>query len=95
MIVIKIRNIVKSKVWILNSTIAMIVLLFFIVVLSTSFLLTMVYLPLIGENFAIEALIAVALFSCVVTVVFSIMVLGSIYDKMHYALVAKLTSYDN
>jgi hypothetical protein len=54
----------------------------------------MVYLPLIGENFMIEALITVALFSCIVTVVFSIMVLGSIYDKMYYALVAKFTSYD-
>jgi hypothetical protein len=54
----------------------------------------MVYLPLIGENFVIEALIAVALFSCIVTVVFSIMVLGSIYDKMYFALAAKLTSYD-
>ncbi|HZB74069.1 MAG TPA: hypothetical protein VE378_04925 [Nitrososphaeraceae archaeon] len=78
----------------MNSIIAIIVLLFFITVLSSSLLLTMVYLPLIGENFVIEALIAVALFSCIVTVVFSIMVLGSIYDKMYFALVAKLTSYD-
>jgi hypothetical protein len=85
---------VNSKVSILNSIIAIVVLLFFITVLSSSLLLTMVYLPLIGENFMIEALITVALFSGIVTVVFSIMVLGSIYDKMYYALVAKFTSYD-
>ena len=89
-----IRNIVNIRVWILNSIIVIIVLLFFIIILSSLLLLTMVYLPLIGENFVIEALIGAALFSCVVAIAFSIMVSGSIYDKMYYAIVAKFTSYD-
>ncbi|HEU4824423.1 MAG TPA: hypothetical protein VFS97_13445 [Nitrososphaeraceae archaeon] len=84
----------NNRVWILNSIIAIIVLLFFITILSSSLLLTMVYLPLIGENFVIETLIGAALFSCIVTVAFSIMVSGSIYDKIYYAIVAKSTSYD-
>jgi hypothetical protein len=82
----------NSKVFVLNTTIAILVLLFFVTILSSSILLTMVYLPSIGKNFAKEALIASALMSGLVTIVFSIKVLGSLHCKICLHLMAKSAS---
>ena len=65
----------NNKVFLLNTTIAILVLFFFIAILSGLILLTMIVLFSLGEYYAIEALIGAVLISCLATVLFLVKVL--------------------
>jgi hypothetical protein len=62
--------IVNDKVFLMNATIAVLVLIFFIAVLSGLILLTMVIISSVGEYHAIQAVIGAVLISCLATVLF-------------------------
>lgn len=90
-----IHSIMNNKAFLLNTTIAILVLLFFIAILSGLILLTMVVLFSLGEYYAIEALIGAVLISCLATVLFLVKVLVRMYDKMCPLPIADPTSKDN
>jgi hypothetical protein len=90
-----IHSVMNNKVFLLNTTIAILVLLFFIAILSGLILLTMVVLFSLGEYYAIEALIGAVLISCLATVLFLVKVLVPMYDKMYPLPIANPTSKDN
>jgi hypothetical protein len=95
MIAIGIIHSIMNKVFLLNTTIAILVLFFFIAILSGLILLTMVVLFSLGEYYAIEALIGAVLISCLATVLFLLKVLVPVYDKMCPLPIANPTSKDN
>jgi hypothetical protein len=95
MIAIGIIHSIMNKVFLLNTTIAILVLFFFIAILSGLILLTMVVLFSLGEYYAIEALIGAVLISCLATVLFLVKVLVPMYDKMCPLPIANPTSKDN
>ena len=90
-----IHSIMNNKVFLLNTTMAILVLFFFIAILSGLILLTMVVLFSLGEYYAIEALIGAVLISCLATVLFLVKVLVPMYDKMCPLPIANPTSKDN
>ena len=89
-----INSIMNNKVFLLNTTIATLVLFFFIAILSV-ILLTMIVLFSLGEYYAIEALIGAVLISCLATVLFLVKVLVPMSDKMCPLPIANPTSKDN
>lgn len=86
------ENEMNGRVLKLHSIIAIMVLLFFIFVLGISLLLTMVFLRSNEGAFAITVLVAAALISSLLTFIFSIKVLGSLYDKLYHLLSIKSSS---
>jgi hypothetical protein len=62
--------IVNEKVFLMNATLAVLVLIFFIAVLGGLILLTMVIISSIEKYHAIQALIGAVLISCLATVLF-------------------------
>jgi hypothetical protein len=60
----------NDKVFLMNATISVMVLIFFIAVLSGLILLTMVIISSIAEYYAIQALIGSVLISCLATILF-------------------------
>jgi hypothetical protein len=74
--------IVNDKVFLMNATIAVLVLIFFIAVLSGLILLTMVIVSSIEEYHAIQALIGAVLISCLATVLFLTKGLMPVCNKM-------------
>jgi hypothetical protein len=79
----------NGRLLILHSIIAIIVLLFFIIVLCGSLLLTMVFLRWNQGAFSITLLVAGALISSLLTIIFSTKVVSSLYDKLHRLLSVK------
>jgi hypothetical protein len=74
--------IVNDKVFLINATIAVLVLIFFIAVLSGLILLTMVIISSIEGHHAIQALIGAVLISCLATVLFLTKGLMPVCNKM-------------
>jgi hypothetical protein len=74
--------IMNDKVFLMNAAIAVLVLIFFIAILSSLILLTMIIFSSIEEYYAIQALIGAVLISCLATVLFLARGLMPIYDKM-------------
>jgi hypothetical protein len=70
------------KVFLLNATVAVSVLIFFIAVLSSLILLTMLILSSIEVYYAIQASIGTMLVSCFVTVLFLTKGLMPMYYKL-------------
>jgi hypothetical protein len=60
----------NDKVFLMNATISVVVLIFFIAVLGGLILLTMVIISSITEYYAIQALIGSVLISCLATILF-------------------------
>lgn len=60
----------NDKVFLMNATISVMVLIFFVAVLGGLILFTMVIISSIGEYYAIQALIGSVLISCIVTILF-------------------------
>jgi hypothetical protein len=60
----------NDKVLLMNATISVTVLIFFIAVLGGLILFTMVIISSIGEYYAIQALIGSVLISCLATILF-------------------------
>lgn len=71
----------NDKVFLMNATISVLVLIFFIVVLSGLILFTMVIISSIAEYYAIQALIGSVLISCLATVLFLIKGLMPVFTK--------------
>jgi hypothetical protein len=79
----------NGRLLILHSIIAIIVLLFFVIVLCGSLLLTMVFLRSNQGAFSVSLLVAGALISSFLTIIFSVKVVGSLYYKLHRLLSVK------
>jgi hypothetical protein len=62
--------IMNDKVFLINATISVVVLIFFIAVLGGLILFTMVIISSIAEYYAIQALIGSVLISCLATILF-------------------------
>jgi hypothetical protein len=60
----------NDKVFLMSATISIMVLIFFIGVLSGLILFTMVIISSIAEYYAIQALIGAVLISCLATILF-------------------------
>jgi hypothetical protein len=60
----------NDKVFLMNATISVVVLIFFIAVLGGLILFTMVIISSIAEYYAIQALIGSVLISCLATILF-------------------------
>jgi hypothetical protein len=60
----------NDKIFLMNVTISVMVLIFFTAVLGGLILLTMVIISLIAEYYAIQALIGSVLISCLATILF-------------------------
>lgn len=60
----------NDKVFLMNATISVAVLIFFIAVLGGLILFTMVIISSIAEYYAIQALIGSVLISCLATILF-------------------------
>lgn len=74
--------IMNDKVFLLNATVAVAVLIFFIAVLSSLILLTMLILSSIGVYYAIQASIGAMSVSCIATVLFLTKGLMPVYYKL-------------
>lgn len=74
--------IMNDKVFLLNATVAVAVLIFFIAVLSSLILLTMLILSSIGVYYAIQASIGAMSVSCFATVLFLTKGLMPVYYKL-------------
>jgi hypothetical protein len=60
----------NDEVFLMNATISVVVLIFFIAVLGGLILFTMVIISSIAEYYAIQALIGSVLISCLATILF-------------------------
>jgi hypothetical protein len=72
----------NDKVFLMNATISVVVLIFFIAVLGGLILFTMVIISSIAEYYAIQALIGSVLISCLATILFLIKVLMPVCNKI-------------
>jgi hypothetical protein len=72
----------NDKVFLMNATISVVVLIFFIAVLGGLILFTMVIISSIAEYYAIQALIGSVLISCLATILFLIIVLMPVCNKI-------------
>jgi hypothetical protein len=72
----------NDKVFLMNATISVLVLIFFIAVLGGLILFTMVIISSIAEYYAIQALIGSVLISCLATILFLIIVLMPVCNKI-------------
>ena len=79
----------NGRLLILHSIIAIMILLFFIIVLCSSLLLTMMFLRWNQGAFSLTLLVAAALISSLLTFIFSVKVVSSLYDNLYRLLSVK------
>ena len=72
----------NDKIFLMNVTISVMVLIFFTAVLGGLILFTMVIISSIAEYYAIQALIGSVLISCLATILFLTKGLMPVYNKM-------------